>query len=44
MTIEATPTTDRDRLVALIEKYAGPFYGSEDLADAILAMNDGEKN
>ena len=43
MTVEATPT-DRDRLVALIEKYAGPFYGSGDLADAILAMAGNEKN
>jgi hypothetical protein len=43
MTIEVTPT-DRDRLVALIEKYTGPFYGSGDLADAILAMADRDKN
>jgi hypothetical protein len=43
MTIEATHA-DRDRLVALIEKYTGPFYGSGELADAILAMDDSESN
>jgi hypothetical protein len=43
MTIEAT-STDRDRLVALIEKYTGPFYGSGDLADAIIAMAGSEES